>query len=792
MKRAALIALGLCGALGCRMKDSAPAPAAIDVSKLPSPTGHPRLWLRANDVTRLRGWATKSNPLWPALANLGASARSDMDAGKLTRGPGCTDERGIYPCEEAAELFAFLSLVSPEEKTRQDYGARAHKLLMQLIDTVAHGPADDPLRLPRFAVDDRSRWSGEAIPLTVDWIYPLLSTEEKHTIKDTFVGWCDQLQHAVVTTNNHPEPIDVVDDPRLTADKKRLRWAGNNYFTAHARNMGLMALALDRADDSDGKLSVRLKTATGAWLYMIDHLLREDARGGLPPEGIEYGPQSMSYVAQLLLALHTANMDDATAFGAQSQLDSNPFWKDAVNGWLHLQSPDTIAHPWMGPVHQPAWWGDGQHELTPDAIDLFAPIALYYGDNGSDKEAKSRVEAIRWIQRELPPAKLLERFKRLDQYRQAILYFMLMDPTVPPPRDPRPSLPTAFVAPGIGRLLARSDWTRGASWIDFAAGWISVDHQHADSGSFDFYRNGEWLTKERTGYGPSSGASDWHNTLSIENDQPFHAKRDPTDYRALLWKSGSQWLSGTASGDGKLVAHSEDPHYVYALGDLTALYNSDDEHINDVVSATRTLVWLVPDRVIILDHAVTKTDGRFKRFYLHLPALPKADGRHATMTTARGQHLFITTLLPADATPLAEPAVKSDEPAELDPIHARFTVESRAADVRFLHVLQGADGAAAAEWAQLLESTAQAIVVRAGDVVIVFPAGAPNGGDAVNRVQTANLDVPAPAGVRAVLFTGLAENAGYSVKATADGRVHITKDGPARADSAGVLWWSAH
>jgi hypothetical protein len=540
--------------------------------------------------------------------------------------------------------------------------------------------------------------------------------------------------------------------------------------------MGLMALALDHGDDPELRLSAYLKIATGSWLYMIDRLLRDDARGGLPPDGIEYGPQSLAYVTQLLLALHTAKVDDA--LGPQSQLSSNPFWADLVNGWFHLMSPDTITHQWLGPIHQPAWWGDGQHELAPDAVDLFAPIALY----DRDRANHARADAIRWLQEELAPGKLVERVARVEQYRQAILYFLLYDPAAAPAHDPRPALATTFVAPGIGRVQARSDWGRDAAWLSFASGWNSVDHQHGDANSFDFYRKGEWLTKERTGYGQRASLSDWHNTLTIENDQPFHAKRDPNDYRAQLWQTGSQWLFGTATGDGRLLAHSEDPHYVYVAGDATPLYNSTEEGISDVQLATRALLWLIPDTIVVLDHAVTKTDGRTKRFHLQLPALPTLDGPRATMTTARGQRLQVTTLLPAAATPQAAATTKSDE-AELDPIQAHFAVESRARDVRFLHVLQGADKGAPLSWPTLLDAGASAIVARSGDVAVVFPL--------VNREESANLSVPAFPGLRAVVFTGLAENATYSVKLTSDGRVHISAGGAARSDGSGVLWWSA-
>ena len=39
----------------------------------------------------------------------------------------------------------------------------------------------------------------------------------------------------------------LVNDPALLANRTAVRWAGNNYFTSHIRNVGLMALALDPA-----------------------------------------------------------------------------------------------------------------------------------------------------------------------------------------------------------------------------------------------------------------------------------------------------------------------------------------------------------------------------------------------------------------------------------------------------------------------------------------------------------------------------------------------------------------
>ena len=48
-------------------------------------------------------------------------------------------------------------------------------------------------------------------------------------------------------------------------------WSGNNYYTAHMRNLALMSMALDEADHPGGTLRAHLESATGsAALYVVD------------------------------------------------------------------------------------------------------------------------------------------------------------------------------------------------------------------------------------------------------------------------------------------------------------------------------------------------------------------------------------------------------------------------------------------------------------------------------------------------------------------------------------------
>ena len=760
---------------------------------------HPRLWLTPGDVVRLRGWATDANPLYAeGLAPLAERARQDMDDGHVP-GDDCGQRAySEYPTEAYAELFAFMSLIDPNPAARDDYAQRARSLLMHVMDAAALGPASErsyfcpgdpetpvypPFRDPIFFTEDsdRPRWHGEAFPLTVDWIYDTLTAQDKATINTVFTRWGNEIIQAGY---HHPEPVGVTNDPVLTDDRLQVRWAGNNYFAAHMRNLGMMSLALDPADASPA-LQGYLANATGAWLYLFDDATRTDVRGGLLPEGFEYSPQTASYALQFLLALHTAGRADPAALGPQVVLDDNPFWSDFVTAYLHTISPDTVENPDNGlQVFQPAWYGDAQRYLLPDFIDAFGALARYDELAGNAQ----RRDALRWIQLHTTPggaANLVERVRGADYFRSAILYFMLFDPAGAAPADPRPALPTSFVADGMQRLFSRTDWSADAAWLTYALSWNQIDHQQADGNHFELYRNGEWLTKARTGYANIAegiASSEFRNTLAIENSRPVD--RDDDDWRIDLWRRGSQW-NYVATADPGLLRSSFYPDFTYAGGDATNLYNSESEGSTDVVHASRDLVWLKPDWVVVFDRADAPAD-RFKRVWWQLPALPTVNGLQARMTSARGQQLFITNLLPAGATmQWVDPANDgvADTVATHEPMTQRVMVQAPdGVAARFLHLVEGADSGAP-------PTPATVITAEGGFVGLAMNQSAVLFSHDWDQPFT-QLRYTAPAGVTRHIITGLEPGAGYAATVTpaADGvAVTILPGGDARADAAGVL-----
>ncbi|HMA37508.1 MAG TPA: S-layer homology domain-containing protein [Chloroflexia bacterium] len=767
---------------------ASPAPA----SPATPVAGHPRLWLTTADLPRLRSWAVSTNPVYQQGLLVAANqAKANMDSGLIP----AQDNGGItwsqYPCEEYAQLFAFMSLIENDPAVRADYASRAHTLLMYVMNRAVLGPATGvPFRDPLFSTYDRSRWWGESFATTVDWIYPSLTTADKATIRTVFLRWVDENMHATTTGIGHPQPLGVYNDPQLIDTPAKIRWSMNNYFIAHMRQIGLMAQALDPADDPNNTLGAYLRDAIQSWLYMIDHALRTDAAGGLSPEGFEYGPESFGRIMEFMWALHTAGQDDPAVWGPQVTLAGNPFYAAMLPALLHSSSPATmINQSWIGPVYTAADYGDVQNTDVPDFITSLGPLGLYAAATGDT----TTLQYLRWVAINMAPGGASQLSYRLtdgvnaNTTHETIFYFLLLDPTpgAPPPLDPHPAQPTTYFIPSLGRILARTDWTTNATWFTYKLSWNMIDHQHGDGNQFEFYRQGEWLTKERTGWGANIGSSDYHNTLALENSPPSPTPQPGSIFDAE-WQRGSQWDYGSAA-DPQLIAHSVGPGYVYALGDATPLYNYPAIHSADILHASRSILWLSPDYIVVYDRAASQTAGRYKRFWLNLPTQGVVAGNRTTMTTAAGQQLFVTTLLPATATIAVQPAeALSYEPAQNEPMHWRLLVEAPGGpqSVRFLHVLQGADPGAAADPASLIQSTSG--TPYAGALVHQTAVLAP----VYLTIPFTSLIYTVPASTTGQLITGLQANGFYTAAQQPVGnalQMTITPGGSLQADSGGVL-----
>ncbi|MCA9630654.1 MAG: hypothetical protein KC766_23445 [Myxococcales bacterium] len=804
---ATLGALVLGAVLGCNSckrsgGDSGPAeppqtqlthaetPGAKTIKELkPANIGHPRLWVRRQDLKQLRAWASPTNPIYTrGLRPVIDQAKQDVDLKRMPSADQCAYE-GRY-CEQTALVLAFASLLQNDASEAKAYAERAKRVLIPMLERVRANQPGDPLADARFSVADRSRWAGEAFPLTVDWIYPYLSKEDKSLIRTVFLRWAEEQLKATVTDFNHPEPVGKLNDPALLEDRKARRYGANNFYTAHARNLGLMALALDEADDPKEpdagrqypRLRDYLQNVTGAWLYVSDSVLRNDARGGLAPEGFEYAPRSLAFLLQLYLALETSGEADEQRYGSQVLRWKNPFWKELVPAYLNALSPQTAKSQRSGrQVYLPAWTGDGEVYELFDFADAFIPLGISARLRGEQE----LYDQTRWIQRHTPAggAEYLDRRASAEggsvPYRQAILYFLLFDPSAKPAADPRAKVQPHHLASGTGRLAVRESWKPDSAWFNFNCGWAEIDHQHGDAGDFGLYLQGEWVSKERVGYGGAFERSLSHNTLAVENSRPDH--HDDARRRGL-WESGSQWVLGH-TGDPVLRSHvGED--YVSTRCNMGGMYNSAYEKVSDVEAVERHLLWLRPNVVVFYDDVETKRADQFKRAWLHFPALPKVEGNHADLTTPRGQRVRVTALLPSDAK-LEATAYRATDDWETKPAAAEsmlFDLSTSSGDAKrqeFLHVLQVAETPA----------TPLSFKQGQGDELV----GASLGGVAVafaTRRDTPKAEFSVPGATKRIFIAGLRPSAGFKLSAIAQGdklRVSVEPGGGTTSDAAGVL-----
>ena len=221
---------------------------------------------------------------------------------------------------------------------------------------------------------------------------------------------------------------------------------------------------------------------------------------------------------------------------------------------------------------------------------------------------------------------------------------------------------------------------------------------------------------------------------------------------------------------------------------MTNLYNRPDfwspqDAAIDITQATRSILWLNNDYIVTYDRATSMTAGLFKRFNLSLVTDPVINGNVATETTPNGQHLFVQMLLPINASENAVYAAGNLNPsAQLERTQYVFTVEDGAhpTDVRFLHVLQGADPAVAMNPVSYLQNTADTAFDGAAfsNVAVYFPQSA--------TTAFAGTTLPAPSGVHTVLVTRLTSGGTYMVSVAA-GAVTVATGNGSTADSAGVL-----
>jgi hypothetical protein len=182
---------------------------------------------------------------------------------------------------------------------------------------------------------------------------------------------------------------------------------------------------------------------------------------------------------------------------------------------------------------------------------------------------------------------------------------------------------TAYYAPGIGEIYARSGWDKHATWVNLIAGPYTESHAHQDQGAIMIYKDG-WL-----GY---DAVVDSHSGLRSEVEA-HSTMRIVSGGTTVPQKNGSSQLLALHKGTG----------YLHAASDITPVYSG-----SGITKVQREIVYIEPDCVVVYDRVTSGASGQ-QVWQLASPAKPTINGAISTVT-ASGHTLSIQRVSPAGAT----------------------------------------------------------------------------------------------------------------------------------------------
>ena len=234
--------------------------------------------------------------------------------------------------------------------------------------------------------------------------------------------------------------------------------------------------------------------------------------------------------------------------------------------------------------------------------------------------------------------------------------------------QPLTGLNTAYYAPGIGEVYARSGWDKHATWINLIAGPYTQSHAHQDQGSLMINKDG-WLAYD--------AVVDSHSGLRQETTAHGLASA------SIAAASRSRKVGATIS---KLLAAP--PGRRLGARGRRSHRRVQQEHVD--LKVQREMVYLEPDVVVVYDR-VTSDASTTQTWQLASPKQPAINGTTATFTTAT-HALHVQRLEPTSGVTASAYSMTSDPSGDYA---GGFRLDEAApgGDQRYLHVLS-IDGAA--------------------------------------------------------------------------------------------------
>jgi len=671
------------------------------------------------------------------------------------------------------------TLLSDPSRAAQ-YGAKAVAILLAMSDpnhTIVDGR---PVWLRDYGYGIRN--FGVAMGLGYDWFHPLLTAANRTQLQTSLSNWLggfeiDSFEY------DHPQ---------------------GNYFAGYYATKCFAALAVE----GDSALGT---TWWNDW-YNNQHLQRvapyyaANLKGGGWTEGfMQYGVLGTRNQTLPVLAVKTAKGIDLTTTPAQTPYT---FPLDQARYLMAFTWPTRDMHDDRGELYDTGsttvWPGIARLET----YRFLAGFLRMWGD---------------------PLAPAMHKYARdmktgLDALRvgdtPAWVDFLFWDDTYSQTPSYETAFPLSYLAPGIGGVAARSDWTTSATFLSFLSSpyinFPSAGHEAFDKGSLAIQRNRNpllvnapaWLTHEPYGSPGWTATFDdrfgnFNNNRALGNRTLYNTFQvRHLDAQGVPRSVYGQWAAQRSDGARTSITRYEDGgSYVLATGqyleDMYRRFSTICAGRSPVDMWTRQIVYLRPSLFVVHDRTTVCDPSLDQYLAFHFPANPvEASSQPAGVRrfdVSTGQFAgSMTTVLPANAVIATTDRVSADSRTwnKLWRTEIRAAGTTAATSRQWLTVFDLAptrEQVSTAAQLNLSNATAVGTLLQSPSgsaaAVVVISGTAPVGTPIAGTLQ---YTIPANQATRHII-TDLVPSAGYSVTVV-NGTVTIAQGGTTRqATVNGVL-----
>ncbi len=609
------------------------ASATVTISTPTTSGSHPRIILDSPTLATLRSRAQAKTAEWNTLKSF---CDSYIGGGSVLfpGGNGYPDPPSVgegYQGSGYIDVLISLGLcyhstILSNPTAAAQYGAKGVAILMAMSDP-AHQTIDGT---PVYDRDDGYgiRNYGVAMGIGYDWFHDLMNPSQLAQLRTVLGNWINAFENdsQIAFEYEHPQ---------------------GNYFAGYYAAKCMAALAV-QGDDPIGD------TWWNDW-YNHQHLQRvqpyylANMTGGGWEEGFaQYGILSSKNMSIPALAVRTAK---------------NSFPLDNARYLMHFTWPTRDIIDDRGELYStgdPTFWpGTG----SVDIYRFYAGFLAMWNDplaptmHKYARDAKTALDAINaggtteWVD------------------------FLFWDPTASEAADDS-ALAKSYLAPGIGGVAARSDWTTGATFMSFiSAPYINnpgAGHEGFDKGSPAFERNRNpflvnpdaWLSHEPNGdagwnatYDDRFGNWDADHTLGNRTLYNTFQVRHLSSTGSILDNYG-EWAMQRSDGARTKIGRYEDGgSYVLAVGqfleDMYRPFQTICAGVSPITSWSREIVYLRPSQFVVYDRTGICNASLDQYLAFHFPANPVE-----VASPGAGAHRFdvnngqfagaMTTILPAN------------------------------------------------------------------------------------------------------------------------------------------------